>query len=101
MNATFKKHARPTGLLSMVTAVFIDIKVKKQKCGQIIGPNYHSDGWRVNFMIKNAEGDTSNSPWHWIKLKFSGETEAEARQWVKAHIDAIDKKYGLWFDEPD
>jgi hypothetical protein len=101
MNATFKKHPPATGLLSMVMSVFIDIKVKKQKCGQIIGPNYHNDKWRIGFTVKNEEGNTSNCPWLWVHLKHTATDEASARQWVKDHIDRVDKKYGLWFADRD
>lgn len=99
MAVTFKRHKKETGLRSVgFPNPDVDIKENKKVCGMILAPSYLTkhNKWPIHFMIKD---DSERCGWKWIVLKFQGETEQHARDFIKKNFDAIKQKYDLMYVE--
>lgn len=98
-NFTFKKGERSTGLAS-VARPYPDttIKLGGRNVGVIKPPYWNSKDnlWFIMFMVEKGENDVlHNCPWKWITLTHKTETEAEAREWIRAKSTIIQEKYKL------
>lgn len=95
MKLSFKKHPKETGLSSIGNPnPFVDIKGDKKKVGWIQPANWHKEHFEVWLHVKYEEG------WRNVKLKFSGDSEQEARKFIKDNWEGILKNFELhqWED---
>lgn len=89
---SFKKEKPETGLASIGNPYpATQVKIDKKVVGMIYPPTWRSKDnlWHVRFSVKN------NDNFHWITLKKRFDSEPEAREFIKTHIEAIVATYTL------
>lgn len=102
MKLSFKKQPKTTGRAGIGHPYSsTDILGDKKDVGIIVAPNWQTKDnlWRVRFVVEKNEvynDGNKNCPWMWVGVKARFETEAEAREWVKANWDAIQEKFPLF-----
>lgn len=90
MRLSFKKQPKETGLAAVGNYnPFVDIKGDGKKVGWIQPANWHTKYFGVWFHVESPDG------WYNMKLGFDGETEKEARQFIKDNWEAIQAKWPL------
>jgi hypothetical protein len=98
---TFKRHPKETGLRSVGHPdPWVDIKLAKKVVGSIVPPTAFTrdDAFKVMLMV----ADPSNRcGWEWVTLKFRGDTEQSAREFLTTNAEAIQAKYPLYMDSED
>ena len=99
MKFKFKKSERATGRFGSFytarsTAVIVD--------GYRVGA-FHYDGTgkapqevKIKFMVEKEVTKESTCPWQWITLVHRSNSEPEAREWVKSHMEAIMAKNKIY-----
>lgn len=98
---TFKIHPRE-GRYRSFLPIFVDIKLKGKKCGQI--SEERGKGFRVGLTIKKEPTEQDPSPFTWVFFKHRIEgyskagTEA-AKMWVVENWDKLIEGQDLYFFE--
>jgi hypothetical protein len=102
MGITFKKQPKETGLHSIgYPYPNVDIKLDKKTMGYISAPTWQTKNvWNIYLSVKKSEpDDNSNCDWKWVTVKKDFENEIEAREFIKGHIEEIQKKFVFHFTE--
>lgn len=101
---TFKKEPQTTGLAGVGNPYpNTAIKHKKKEVGVIYAPTWQTkdDKWSISLMVlKKEDEEQGNCEWNWISLKARFDSEPEAREFLKEHVEGVLAK-GLHHAEDD
>ncbi len=100
MKFTFKKGEKPTGLARVANPyVSTDIKLNGKNIGSLHAPNsFENQYWSIRFMVVNDDKINHPAGWHWITLKYKGDSEKEVREFVIKNQEAIRAKHNLFIE---
>jgi len=72
----------------------VDIKLNKKVVGHISPPNWRTEGheFKIRFAVANTFQPCG---WKWISLKFAGDTEQAARDFITKNNDLLQEKFNL------
>lgn len=94
MKLSFKKEPKATGLAHVANPYAgVEIKGDEKRVGTINPPFRNEWKWSVSFMIKDSEHRLG---WRHVNLKWRGDTEEEARDFVKRVWDDFQMRYELY-----
>lgn len=93
MKFTFKTE-KPKGRYKSFESPYHKVKMG----GKVVGSIDH-DTWRIRFMVYKTDTITDDNPnceWKWIGLSKRCESLEEAKEFLNANFDEINKKFKLY-----